>query len=595
MALKLGLITMEPFGLTAEEEMEFLRKKNRSLEDENEKLKQEVSQGVKIRMLLESRVTLLDPSSEMQKEEQEKAEKWKKKKNIVHISVTSVEKSGSSQKFEKCYPLPVFHKKFFEIQNTTSEGFFNKFEELGKASHKTTMLDKSTETEDGDTETEFAELDKTKHGNVNCDIDLNFSMISFNDTTPALDDTGSISDHEVGNVDVDLDYSIGSVHDTAPTLDASGNSSDPEISNVDIGLNVSMSSTTMDVSGNVSASNLAHDSDEVDIANKADISKFVTKSNAILWEDDYIQVGCKLETRRNLGRLDMFYGNKTSEPFNKFTPNITCPGALAVQLQAQANPVEPIVAAGTQVLQVINFVCVQEFQKMPIMNIKFTFTNRAGAIQNFDKNFYLPLFISKFFEPTNMTLKQFYKKWRSLDATSQKAQKIFAAQSPMETVAIETKLKGFGANLLTEVDTDSDNYVFAGIIHTQTQKIEALIKLEPDEQSSTCRLTIRSIEENVSQTLADLLSAILKAPDAPYVPKPNADDKLMLNIMENPHTIRMLNSALESKGFSKKKIKQTVDRLWQRDYIRADRPDRRGHFKAAGADGGGFWWIPAKN
>ncbi|CAO4383195.1 unnamed protein product [Caenorhabditis nigoni] len=263
--------------------------------------------------------------------------------------------------------------------------------------------------------------------------------------------------------------------------------------------------TLADVFGNSSAPGLTLNSDEVEIANKADISKFVTKSNAILWEDDYIQVGCKLETRNNLGRLGMFYGNKTSQPFNKFTPIITCPGALAVQLQAQAKPVEPLVAAGTQVQQLINFVCVQEFQKMPIMNIKFTFTDRAGAIQNFDKNFYLPLFISKFFEPTNMTSEQFFNRWKSLGAASQEAQKIFAAQSPMETATIETKLKGFGANLLTEVDPNPDNYVCAGIIHTQTQQIGTLIRLEPNKQAKMYRLTIRSSKDTVVQTLVDLL------------------------------------------------------------------------------------------
>uniref|UniRef100_A0A8R1DKL3 AP-2 complex subunit alpha n=2 Tax=Caenorhabditis japonica TaxID=281687 RepID=A0A8R1DKL3_CAEJA len=246
--------------------------------------------------------------------------------------------------------------------------------------------------------------------------------------------------------------------------------------------------------------------DDVEIANKSDYTKFVTKNNAILWEDDYIQIGCKLETRNNLGRLGMFYGNKTSQQFNKFTPIITCPGALAVQLQAQAKPVEPIVAAGTQVQQLINFVCVQEFQKLPIINIKFTFTDRAGALQNFDKNFYLPLFISKFFEPTQMTSEQFFTRWKSLGSASQEAQKIFSAQNPMETSHIEGKLKGFGANLLTEVDPNPDNYVCAGIIHTQTQQIGTLIRLEPNKQAKMYRLTIRSSKDTVVQTLVDLLA-----------------------------------------------------------------------------------------
>lgn len=111
------------------------------------------------------------------------------------------------------------------------------------------------------------------------------------------------------------------------------------------------------------------------------------------------------------------------------------------------------------------------------------FRDRAGAVQNFDKNFYLPLFISKFFEPTNMTSEQFFTRWKSLGAASQEAQKIFNALSPIEHATIESRLKGFGANLLTDVDPNPDNYVCAGIIHTQTQQIGTLIRLEPNKQA----------------------------------------------------------------------------------------------------------------
>ncbi|CAI5455204.1 unnamed protein product [Caenorhabditis angaria] len=244
---------------------------------------------------------------------------------------------------------------------------------------------------------------------------------------------------------------------------------------------------------------------DADIANINDYLKFVSKNNGVLYEDDIVQIGCKLETRNNLARLGMFYGNKTSQPLNKFVPIITCPGALAVQLQAQAKPVEPVILAGTQVQQLINFVCVQEFVKVPIMNIKFTYTDRAGAIQSFDKNFYLPLFTSKFFEPTNMTSEQFFTRWKSLGATSQEAQKIFSAKNPMDTATIESKLKGFGANLLTEVDPNPDNFVCAGIIHTQTQQIGTLIRLEPNKNAKMYRLTIRSSKDTVVQNLVDLL------------------------------------------------------------------------------------------
>jgi hypothetical protein len=40
--------------------------------------------------------------------------------------------------------------------------------------------------------------------------------------------------------------------------------------------------------------------------------RFVCKHNGVLFENDLIQIGVKSEFRQNLGRLGLFYGNKTS-------------------------------------------------------------------------------------------------------------------------------------------------------------------------------------------------------------------------------------------------------------------------------------------
>lgn len=39
--------------------------------------------------------------------------------------------------------------------------------------------------------------------------------------------------------------------------------------------------------------------------------RFIFKNNGVLFENDLIQIGVKSEYRQNLGRLGLFYGNKT--------------------------------------------------------------------------------------------------------------------------------------------------------------------------------------------------------------------------------------------------------------------------------------------
>lgn len=48
--------------------------------------------------------------------------------------------------------------------------------------------------------------------------------------------------------------------------------------------------------------------------NQSYVCRFVCKNNGVLFENDLIQIGVKCEFRTNLGRLALFYGNKTSVP-----------------------------------------------------------------------------------------------------------------------------------------------------------------------------------------------------------------------------------------------------------------------------------------
>jgi AP-2 complex subunit alpha len=52
-------------------------------------------------------------------------------------------------------------------------------------------------------------------------------------------------------------------------------------------------------------------------------NRFVCKANGVLYENEFVQIGVKMETKANLTRLGMFYGNKTSSPFVSFCKTIS--------------------------------------------------------------------------------------------------------------------------------------------------------------------------------------------------------------------------------------------------------------------------------
>ncbi|XP_027809461.1 AP-2 complex subunit alpha-2 isoform X4 [Marmota flaviventris] len=239
-------------------------------------------------------------------------------------------------------------------------------------------------------------------------------------------------------------------------------------------------------------------------------ARFVCKNNGVLFENQLLQIGLKSEFRQNLGRMFIFYGNKTSTQFLNFTPTLICADDLqsnilgttwASDTDIQTKPVDPTVDGGAQVQQVVNIECVSDFTEAPVLNIQFRY---GGTFQNVSVK--LPITLNKFFQPTEMASQDFFQRWKQLSNPQQEVQNIFKAKHPMDTEITKAKIIGFGSALLEEVDPNPANFVGAGIIHTRTTQIGCLLRLEPNLQAQMYRLTLRTSKDTVSQRLCELLS-----------------------------------------------------------------------------------------
>uniref|UniRef100_A0A671RD27 AP-2 complex subunit alpha n=1 Tax=Sinocyclocheilus anshuiensis TaxID=1608454 RepID=A0A671RD27_9TELE len=188
------------------------------------------------------------------------------------------------------------------------------------------------------------------------------------------------------------------------------------------------------------------------------LNKFVCKNNGVLFENQLLQIGIKSEYRQNLGRIYLFYGNKTSVQFVTFTTT----------LNVQSKPVEPLIEGGAQVQQVINIECLTDFSDVWRMSV---------CVYTEDK--LLP---------------------------QQEAQKIFKASHAMDTEVLKAKLLGLGMALLENVDPNPENFVCAGVIQSKAQQVGSLLRLEPNAQAQMYRLTVRSSKDTVSKRLCELLA-----------------------------------------------------------------------------------------
>ncbi|GLD55625.1 AP-2 complex subunit alpha-2-like protein, partial [Lates japonicus] len=204
--------------------------------------------------------------------------------------------------------------------------------------------------------------------------------------------------------------------------------------------------------------------------------RFVCKNNGVIFENQLLQIGLKSEYRQNLGRMYVFYGNKTSTQFLSFSSSVTCSDTLKNHILSTSHLIVPSqllhFSCGAQVQQILNIECVSDFTDAPVLNVQFRY---GGTLQNIAVK--LPVMLNKFFQPTEMTSQDFFQRWKQLGAPQQEVQKIFKAKHPMDTDVTKAKILGFGVALLDRVDPNAENFVGAGVIHSKNTQVGCLLRL----------------------------------------------------------------------------------------------------------------------
>ncbi|CAH3179775.1 unnamed protein product [Porites evermanni] len=217
------------------------------------------------------------------------------------------------------------------------------------------------------------------------------------------------------------------------------------------------------------------------------LKKFVFKNTGVLFENDILQVGIKSDFRDQAGAIGVFYGNKTSSQFVNFSSTVHMPGDLNNHILLRySSPPPSVVEGGAQVKQMINVEALMDFNERPLLDLQFSVNGLSQRIV-----LPMPLFLSKFFTPTEMTSQDFFSRWKQLGNPDQECQKIFQARFPIDTETIKTKLVGFGMSLLQNVDPNPENFVCAGIIKAQSVQMGTLLRLEPNRQAQVRKCCLK--------------------------------------------------------------------------------------------------------
>lgn len=258
-------------------------------------------------------------------------------------------------------------------------------------------------------------------------------------------------------------------------------------------------SSPLDLVGGLATNKENNTQQQIAVPNEEAIKKLVCKNNGVIFENQLLQIGVKCEYKKSLGRVNLFYGNKSENHLSYFSVDLNIPQQSKAGLSVEVKPIESTVKSKTQVQQIINVECLEYFDELPILHISFM----NGLVKE-DLHMKLPIYLNKFFEPIAMSRDDFFARWKNLTDPAQEGQRSFKARFPIaDEEATTSKLSSFGLEILPGIDPG--NYVCAGIIHFRYAKVGCLVRLQRHIPTEMYRLTIKSTNKFVLQRLLDLL------------------------------------------------------------------------------------------
>lgn len=235
------------------------------------------------------------------------------------------------------------------------------------------------------------------------------------------------------------------------------------------------------------------------VPNEEAVRKLVCKNNGVIFENHLLQIGVKCEYKKSLGRINLFYGNKSDNHLSYFTVDLRLSQSTQKGLSIEVKPIESTVKAKTQVQQVMNVECLEYFEEFPEIHLSF-----MNGLTKEDIDLKLPIYLNKFFEPITMSRDDFFARWKNLTDPEQEGQRSFKAKFPIgDEEATSSKLTNFGLEILPGIDPG--NYVCAGIIHFRYAKVGCLVRLQRHIPTEMYRLTVKSTNKFVLKRLLDLL------------------------------------------------------------------------------------------
>jgi AP-2 complex subunit alpha len=200
----------------------------------------------------------------------------------------------------------------------------------------------------------------------------------------------------------------------------------------------------------------------------------------VLFEDAQIQVGLRSEYRAHLGVVKIYFTNKAAFAIGSFTTTLDNPSAPNLKIDTKNLP-DSSIAPGAQGQQTLFFEAHGPFADAPTIRISYL----AGALQAYTLQ--LPILMHRYMEPSELTVEDFFKRWRQIGGAPLELQKTFGVAGKGRVISekfTRNTVAGFRWRVLSGVDPNPSNIVGCAVYQIENGKTGCLLRLEPNYEKN---------------------------------------------------------------------------------------------------------------
>ncbi|KAG3012034.1 hypothetical protein JG687_00011447 [Phytophthora cactorum] len=229
----------------------------------------------------------------------------------------------------------------------------------------------------------------------------------------------------------------------------------------------------------------------------------------VLVETDVLQIGAKHEYRGSQGRINLFYGNKTTDTLNGFSVQLGTGNLFRVQSEELPSQL----TGKQQAKQQIMIEAMAPFTEPPIMTVNFS---RNGTSYSYQVA--LPCQATSFMEPVAVNEDSFLQRWNALEGQDHEQQEVVAAASKLDmTQAREWLRTNLNFAMIDGLDSHASRSLSgAGTFRTGAMgpngdklSVGCLVRLEASD-GNAYRIRVRAVHRDVSGATKNCLKMLLQ-------------------------------------------------------------------------------------